>query len=58
MTLKCELRSPSQRPVPLTGPFGKEIQRYLFTIGPVDLADGTLLSEMVNFFEEPRVAQK
>ncbi|WP_327112410.1 DUF1048 domain-containing protein [Nocardia sp. NBC_01730] len=30
----------------------KEIQKYLFKIGPVDLVDGTLLSGMLDFFEE------
>jgi DNA-binding ferritin-like protein (Dps family) len=30
----------------------KEIQRYLFKVGPVDLPDGTLLSGIVDFFEE------
>ena len=30
----------------------KEIQRYLFKVGPVDLADGNLLAEIVDFFEE------
>lgn len=30
----------------------KEIQRYFFKIGPVDLADGSLLSGIVDFFEE------
>jgi DNA-binding ferritin-like protein (Dps family) len=30
----------------------KQIQRYLFKIGPVDLADGRLLSGLVDFFEE------
>ncbi|MFI0452711.1 DUF1048 domain-containing protein [Actinomadura sp. 6N118] len=30
----------------------KEMQRYLFKVGPVDLTDGNLLSEMVDFFEE------
>jgi DNA-binding ferritin-like protein (Dps family) len=30
----------------------KEIQRYLFKVGPVDLPDGRLLSGMVDFFEE------
>ncbi|MEO3891556.1 DUF1048 domain-containing protein [Nonomuraea sp. B5E05] len=30
----------------------KEIQRYLFKIGPVDLLDGTLLSGVLAFFEE------
>ncbi len=30
----------------------KEIQRYLFKVGPVDLPDGRLLSGIVDFFEE------
>jgi DNA-binding ferritin-like protein (Dps family) len=30
----------------------KEIQRYLFKVGPVDLPDGTRLSGIVDFFEE------
>ena len=30
----------------------KEIQRYFFKVGPVDLADGRLLSGIVDFFEE------
>lgn len=30
----------------------KEIQRYLFKVGPIDLLDGPLLSEMLDFFEE------
>lgn len=30
----------------------KEIQRYLFKVGPVSLADGPLLSEIVDFFEQ------
>jgi DNA-binding ferritin-like protein (Dps family) len=30
----------------------KEMQRYFFKVGPVDLADGTLLSGIVGFFEE------
>ncbi|WP_066364890.1 DUF1048 domain-containing protein [Herbidospora mongoliensis] len=30
----------------------KEIQRYFFKIGPVDLHDGTLLSGILDFFEE------
>ena len=29
-----------------------QIQRYLFKVGPVDLADGTLLSGIVDLFEE------
>jgi DNA-binding ferritin-like protein (Dps family) len=30
----------------------KEIQRYLFKVGPVDLWEGDLLSGIVDFFEE------
>jgi DNA-binding ferritin-like protein (Dps family) len=30
----------------------KEIQRYLFKVGPIDLHDGRLLSGIVDFFEE------
>ncbi|WP_242882324.1 DUF1048 domain-containing protein [Actinomadura litoris] len=30
----------------------KEIQKYFFKVGPVDLVDGNLLSEMLEFFEE------
>ena len=30
----------------------KEMQRYYFKVGPVDLSDGTLLSGIVDFFEE------
>jgi DNA-binding ferritin-like protein (Dps family) len=30
----------------------KEIQRYLFKVGPVDLAGGTLLSGILDFFAE------
>jgi DNA-binding ferritin-like protein (Dps family) len=29
-----------------------EIQKYLFKVGPVDLADGRLLPGIVDFFEE------
>jgi DNA-binding ferritin-like protein (Dps family) len=36
----------------------KEIQKYLFKIGAVDLADGTLLSGIVDFFEEGVAAGK
>ncbi len=36
----------------------KEIQRYLFKVGPVDLADGNLLSGIVDFFEEGAAAGK
>jgi DNA-binding ferritin-like protein (Dps family) len=34
----------------------QEIQRYLFKIGPVDLADGHLLSGIVDFFAEGAAA--
>jgi len=30
----------------------KEMQKYLLKVGPVDLADGRLLSGIVDFFEE------
>ena len=30
----------------------REIQKYLFKVGPVDLADGPLLPGIVDFFEE------
>ncbi|MER5896763.1 DUF1048 domain-containing protein [Streptomyces sp. NPDC001876] len=30
----------------------KEMQRYLFKVGPIDLLDGPLLSGIVDFFEE------
>jgi DNA-binding ferritin-like protein (Dps family) len=36
----------------------KELQRYLFKIGPVGLDDGTLLSGIVDFFEEGVAASK
>jgi DNA-binding ferritin-like protein (Dps family) len=29
-----------------------EIQKYLFKVGPVDLFDGRLLAEIVDFFEQ------
>ncbi|GAU65922.1 hypothetical protein SSP35_02_02910 [Streptomyces sp. NBRC 110611] len=29
-----------------------EMQRYLFKVGPIDLADGPLLPGIVDFFEE------
>ena len=29
----------------------EELQKYLFKIGPISLIDGTLLSEIVDFFE-------
>ncbi|MBB5959651.1 DNA-binding ferritin-like protein (Dps family) [Saccharothrix tamanrassetensis] len=36
----------------------KEMQRYLFKIGPVDLPDGSLFSGIVDFFEEGVAAGK
>lgn len=30
----------------------KEIQKYFFKVGPVELVEGNLLSELVDFFEE------
>jgi DNA-binding ferritin-like protein (Dps family) len=36
----------------------KEMQKYFFKIGPIDLADGTLLSGIVDFFEEGVAAGK
>lgn len=36
----------------------KEIQRYLFKVGPVDMSDGRLLSGIVDFFEEGIAAGK
>jgi DNA-binding ferritin-like protein (Dps family) len=36
----------------------KEIQRYLFKVGPTDLPDGRLLSGIVDFFEEGAAAGK
>jgi DNA-binding ferritin-like protein (Dps family) len=30
----------------------EEMQKYLFKVGPVDLFDGSLLSGIVDFFEE------
>jgi DNA-binding ferritin-like protein (Dps family) len=36
----------------------KEIQRYFFKVGPVDLPDGSLLSGIVDFFEEGVAAGK
>ncbi|MER8069765.1 DUF1048 domain-containing protein [Streptomyces sp. NPDC094034] len=36
----------------------KEMQKYFFKIGPVDLTDGTLLSGIVDFFEEGVAAGK
>ncbi|WP_020388491.1 DUF1048 domain-containing protein [Kribbella catacumbae] len=36
----------------------KEIQRYLFKVGPLDLVDGSLLTGIVDFFEEGAAAGK
>ncbi|MEU7852200.1 DUF1048 domain-containing protein [Nonomuraea sp. NPDC049141] len=36
----------------------KEIQRYFFKVGPIDLLDGRLLSGIVDFFEEGVAAGK
>jgi DNA-binding ferritin-like protein (Dps family) len=36
----------------------KEMQKYLFKVGPIDLFDGRLLSGIVDFFEEGVAAGK
>ena len=36
----------------------KEMQKYLFKVGPTDLADGNLLPGIVDFFEEGVAAGK
>jgi DNA-binding ferritin-like protein (Dps family) len=36
----------------------KEIQRYLFKVGPVELTEGPLLSGIVDFFTEGAAAGK
>lgn len=36
----------------------KEMQRYFFKVGPVDLPDGPLLPEIIDFFEEGAAAGK
>ncbi|OLZ48114.1 DUF1048 domain-containing protein [Amycolatopsis keratiniphila] len=36
----------------------KEMQKYLFKVGPIDLADGPLLSGIVDFFEEGAASGK
>ncbi|MEV4537117.1 DUF1048 domain-containing protein [Asanoa sp. NPDC049518] len=36
----------------------KEMQKYLFKVGPIDLADGRLLPEIVDFFEEGAASAK
>ncbi|GLY24074.1 DUF1048 domain-containing protein [Micromonospora sp. NBRC 101691] len=35
-----------------------EMQKYLFKVGPVDLADGNLLPGIIDFFEEGVTAGK
>ncbi|MFI8191990.1 DUF1048 domain-containing protein [Streptomyces sp. NPDC085946] len=36
----------------------KEMQKYLFKVGPVSLSDGSLLTGIVDFFEEGVAAGK
>ncbi|WP_410585492.1 DUF1048 domain-containing protein [Amycolatopsis sp. lyj-108] len=36
----------------------QEMQKYLFKVGPVDLADGPLLSGIMDFFEEGAASGK
>ncbi|MFE9319379.1 DUF1048 domain-containing protein [Nocardia sp. NPDC052278] len=36
----------------------KEIQKYFFKVGPVELVDGRLLSGIIDFFEEGVAADK
>jgi DNA-binding ferritin-like protein (Dps family) len=36
----------------------KELQKYLFKVGPIDLHEGPLLSEIIDFFEEGAAAGK
>ncbi|HEX6339914.1 DUF1048 domain-containing protein [Umezawaea sp.] len=36
----------------------QEMQRYIFKVGPIDLYNGTLLSGIVDFFEEGVAAGK
>ncbi|MFI6826998.1 DUF1048 domain-containing protein [Kribbella sp. NPDC050241] len=36
----------------------EEMQKYFFKIGPVELTDGNLLAEIVDFFEEGVAAGK
>lgn len=36
----------------------KEMQKYLFKVGPINLFDGPLLSEIVDFFEQGVAADK
>ncbi|GLX09048.1 DUF1048 domain-containing protein [Microbispora sp. NBRC 16548] len=36
----------------------KEIQRYIFKVGPIDVLDGPLLSGIIDFFEEGVAANR
>ncbi len=36
----------------------KEMRKYLFKVGPIDLVDGPLLPRIVDFFEEGAAADK
>ncbi|MEV1247325.1 DUF1048 domain-containing protein [Nonomuraea sp. NPDC049750] len=36
----------------------KEIQKYLFKVGPIDLFDGSLLTGILDFFEEGVAADR
>ncbi|MEU1970057.1 DUF1048 domain-containing protein [Microbacterium sp. NPDC019599] len=36
----------------------EEIQKYLFKVGPVSLTEGTLLADLVDFFEEGAASGK
>lgn len=36
----------------------KEIQRYVFKVGPIDMLDGPLFSDIIDFFEEGVAADK
>ncbi|GIH04141.1 hypothetical protein Rhe02_22080 [Rhizocola hellebori] len=36
----------------------REMQRYLFKVGPIDLSDGRLLTGIVDFFEEGAASGK
>jgi DNA-binding ferritin-like protein (Dps family) len=36
----------------------KEMQKYLFKVGPLDVYDGRLLTDVVDFFEEGAAAGK
>jgi DNA-binding ferritin-like protein (Dps family) len=36
----------------------QEMQRYIFKVGPVDLLDGSLLADLVDFFEQGAASGK